>query len=152
MPLFSAVYLGVIAADRLLKWQVALRMYPGQSIAVAPFLHLTLVHNTGAAFGMLRGLQPVLALLGLVAGIGVFWAVRRVPPGETGLRVALGVAGAGAVGNFIDRVAYGYVVDFIDVGFWPVFNLADSAIFLGGLYIAWRLLKSDGLLKAVIDP
>ncbi len=152
MPLVSAVYLAVLVADRLLKWQVAMRMFPGQSIAVAPFLHLTLVHNTGAAFGLLRGLQPLLALLGVTMGVGVFWLARRVPPGETGLKIALGFAGAGAMGNFIDRVAYGYVIDFIDVRIWPVFNLADSAIFVAGLYIAWRLLRSDGLLNAVIDP
>ncbi|MDP2872660.1 MAG: signal peptidase II [Bacillota bacterium] len=152
MVLQTIAYFGVIVLDRLLKWLVESRMYPGQSIAVAPFLHITLVHNTGAAFGFLRGLQPLLAVLGLLVGVGVFWIARRVPPREAGLRVALGAVGGGAIGNFIDRVAYGHVLDFVDLRIWPVFNLADSAIFLGGLYLAWRLLLRQGSPGVVIEP
>jgi signal peptidase II len=150
--LLTTVFLSVIGLDRVLKVIVAARMYPGQSIAVAPFLHITLVHNTGAAFGFLRGVQPLLVLMGLLAGIGVFWLGRRVPRRETGLLVALGAVGGGAIGNFIDRIRYGYVVDFVDLRIWPVFNLADSAILLGGLYLAWRLLDPRGPLGAVFEP
>lgn len=152
MALLSVAYLSVLVLDRVLKWLVASRMYPGQSIPLAPFLHITLVHNTGAAFGFLRGFQPFLAVLGLVAGVGVFWLARRLPPREVGLRLALGAAGGGALGNFFDRVVYGYVLDFVDLRIWPVFNLADSAILLGGLYVVWRLLSARGPLRTVIDP
>ena len=137
---YLGVYLGVVALDRLLKWVAWSQLTPGRPVAIFPFLHLNLTFNTGAAFGLLPDARWALAALGLGITIASFVAARRVPAREAGLLAGLGLAGGGATGNFIDRVAYGYVVDFLDLRIWPVFNLADSAIVVGGLYLAWRAL------------
>ena len=98
---------------------------------IAGALHLTYVQNTGSAFGLFKGLHTLFIVLSLlVCG----WIIREflarpatAPLTWWGLALVLG----GAVGNLIDRVRVGYVIDFIDVRVWPVFNVADSAISIG---------------------
>ena len=106
---------------------------------VLPSLNLTLVHNTGAAFSILRdagGWQRWLftGVAILVSIVVVQW-IRQTPPERRLLLVGLALVLAGALGNLYDRVALGYVVDFIDVYYrqfsWPAFNIADSAICVG---------------------
>ena len=110
-----------------------------------PVLCLTYVQNTGAAFGLLRGQQMLFVVLSLaISG----WIMRelatrppRNPPVAWGLALILG----GAAGNLIDRVRFGYVLDFIDVRVWPVFNLADSAITIGvGLLVLQTMRAPRG--------
>ena len=114
-----------------------------QSVVLLPFLALRKAYNYGAAFSFLgdasgwqRWFFIVLALV--VMGILVTW-LRRLPPGNTGARVALVLILGGAAGNVIDRLVYGYVIDFIDVFYgswhWPTFNIADSAISVGAFLL-----------------
>ncbi|HLD49675.1 MAG TPA: signal peptidase II [bacterium] len=109
-----------------------------QSVPVIQGLfHLTLVHNTGIAFGFFRehpGLLLVLITLSLLL-LGV-WAVRMENPSPGG-RLAFALILGGAVGNWIDRLRFGSVIDFLDFRVWPVFNIADSAITIG---VVWYLL------------
>jgi signal peptidase II len=108
-----------------------------------PGLNLTLVHNTGAAFSLLRdagGWQRWLFIL-LAIGIGAFiltW-LARIPARRVWLGCALGLVLGGALGNLWDRIALGYVIDFIDVYYarwhWPAFNVADSAITVGAVML-----------------
>jgi signal peptidase II len=120
-----------------------------QSIPVIPYFNLTYVHNTGAAFSFLseaggwqRWFFTVLALT--VSVIITLW-LARLKEHETLLAVALSLVLGGAVGNLIDRLLYGYVIDFLDVYYqnwhWPAFNIADSAITLG---VALMLAESFG--------
>ena len=120
-----------LLADAMLSMQ--------QSVLLLPFLALRKAYNYGAAFSFLgdasgwqRWFFIVLALV--VIGILITW-LRRLPPGNTGARVALVLILGGAAGNVIDRLVYGYVIDFIDVFYgswhWPTFNIADSAISVG---------------------
>lgn len=121
-----------------------------QSIPVLPSFNLTYVHNTGAAFSFLSqagGWQRwffVALAVAISLGIGVWLA--RLQKHETLLAVALALVLGGAVGNLIDRLAYGYVIDFLDVYYrswhWPAFNIADSAISLG---VVLMLAESFGL-------
>jgi signal peptidase II len=123
-----------------------------QSIPVLPFFKLTYVHNTGAAFSFLSqagGWQRwFFAGLALVISVVITVWLSRLQKHETLLAIALSLILGGAVGNLIDRLAYGYVIDFLDVYYgtwhWPAFNIADSAITLG---VVLMLAESFGLGK-----
>ncbi len=142
-PRFSVllwVSAGVAVADQIVKWIVAGRLDELQRIVVLPFFDLVRWHNTGAAFGLLSsasGWQNWLFLgLGLVLVV-VLGAMMRGASKDGDALWGLGLAlmTGGAVGNLIDRVARGYVLDYISVhyGSWyfPAFNVADSAITVG---------------------
>ncbi len=132
-------------ADQLTKQLVAGRFSPGESLPLIPsVLHLTYVQNTGAAFGLFKGQQLLFIGLSLVV---IAWIVREfltksswAPSALWGCALVLG----GATGNLVDRLRVGYVVDFIDVRVWPIFNLGDSAITVG---VALLLLGHFGLLR-----
>jgi signal peptidase II len=139
-----------IVFDQVSKLAVDNAMQLYESIPVLPFFNLTYVHNTGAAFSFLseaggwqRWFFALLALtISLVLGV---W-LARLQKHETFLAIALSLVLGGAIGNLIDRLAYGYVIDFLDVYYkawhWPAFNIADSAITLG---VALMFLESLGV-------
>jgi signal peptidase II len=124
-----------------------------QSIPILPFFKITYLHNTGAAFSFLSeagGWQRwFFAGLALVISIIITVWLSRLQKHETLLAIALSLILGGAVGNLIDRLVYGYVIDFLDVYYgtwhWPAFNIADSAITLG---VMLMLAESFGLGKA----
>jgi signal peptidase II len=127
-----AVAAAVIVLDRLTKLIILQSMNPAESIPlIGGLLHITYVRNAGAAFGLFPGRQPLFFVTaGTVIGfIILYWL--RVRPTDPWLVIGLGLELGGAVGNLFDRVAWGTVLDFIDVRFWPVFNVADSAIVIG---------------------
>lgn len=128
-----------LVADQFSKWLVASRMTLHQSIELlADFAHITYVRNPGAAFGILANSSlrlPFFILVSVVAAFGILWYLRREKGGHLRLQIALGLIFSGALGNLIDRVRFGEVIDFIDVHWyrhhWPAFNIADSAICVG---------------------
>lgn len=132
-----------LAEDRLERAGVRSVPVPG----VGDYLRLTYTQNRGAAFGVLQDQTTFFVLVGLVV-IGVIAASYRYLP-RSGFRVhlALGLQLGGAVGNLIDRVRQGYVVDFVDFGYkanwWPVFNVADSAIVIGVVLLAFNAFSSS---------
>jgi signal peptidase II len=142
----------VLIADQVTKYLVATRLEVGRPWDMIPWLapvvSITHVTNTGVAFGLFQGLGDVFIVAGLIA-VGVILAYsHRLPPGQWLLRMALGLALGGAIGNLIDRVRQGYVVDFIDVNFWPlrdfpVFNVADSSISVGVALMVGLLMWED---------
>jgi signal peptidase II len=114
---------------------------------------LTYIRNTGAAFGILAGSAarfrlPFLVLFSVLAIGFIIMMVRRLPDRETGLITALAFILGGAIGNLIDRIAYGEVIDFLDFYWsryhWPAFNLADSFITIGVLITVFYLIKAKG--------
>jgi signal peptidase II len=138
----------VLVADQLTKLWI--RSYPeGTVISQAGIFKIVhpSVHNTGAAFGLFQGTSVVLAVLGfvviaLVLGYAL-WGYRRYPLGDNRLSlVALGLMLGGIIGNLIDRLRFGGVTDFISIGWWPDFNLADSALVAGTILLALALLLS----------
>jgi len=104
-------------------------------------LSLTLVHNRGAAFGILRNQVPLFVLASIFAVILIFAELRNNKHRPV-YSIALGLILAGALGNLIDRVLFGYVIDFLDFHIWPVFNIADSAITIGAAMLGWILMFS----------
>jgi len=111
--------------------------------------YLTLVHNRGAAFGILKNQLPVFILTSLFAIILIYISLKRSSARKQ-LSLsdwALGLILAGAAGNLIDRLLLGYVVDFLDFCIWPVFNVADSAITVGAVLLGWSLLRRGTKVK-----
>jgi signal peptidase II len=158
----AVIVLAVLALDQASKFAVSSQMALGQSVPVASgLLHMTLVHNTGMALGILSGqtipyktvLVTLLSLAALSA-VGIY--ALRTPARQTLTRLGLAFVLGGAVGNIVDRVRLGYVVDFIDVFYrgshWPAFNLADTAICTGvGLLLLDTLMHSEPK-KAISQP
>jgi len=137
-PLVALVM--VLIADQSTKSIISFLLYPGESIPEHGFFRITYVTNTGIAFGMFTNHPYLLVFASL---IGIFILVifyRSRPLGERLLRLSIGLQLGGAVGNLVDRVRLGHVVDFIDVGLWPVFNLADSAIVIGLVGLVWSMV------------
>jgi signal peptidase II len=136
----------VLVADQLTKLWIT--SYPeGHIIFQAGIFKIVrpLTHNTGGAFGLFQGTSLILAVVGFVVialMLGyVLWGYRRYPIGGNRLGlVALGFILGGIIGNLIDRLRFGGVTDFISVGWWPDFNLADSALVAGTIMLALSLL------------
>ena len=137
-----ALSAAIVLADQLTKWVVLANFTHGERREIAAFLNLVLVYNKGAAFSMFadaRGWQtPLLIAFALVAAAIVSYLILRNPAKRLlcfGLALILG----GAVGNLIDRLRFGHVVDFLDfhaMGWhWPAFNVADSGITVGALLL-----------------
>lgn len=142
---FIVVLLVVLGLDQVSKLLVESKMLLGQSLPVVDKLVcLTYVHNQGGAFGLFAG-RGTLFLTSAVAVILIsLYYVARHRPGPR-LEIPLAFVAGGAAGNLVDRVVRGGVVDFIDVGFWPVFNLADCAIVLGAIWLFWVITRGgDG--------
>jgi len=103
------------------------------------FLRVTLVRNSGAAFGMLQGGRVFLIISSVLASIFIIILAQRIRKEDLLKRVFLGMILGGAIGNLIDRIYPGHVIDFIDMGFgihrWPVYNLADTAVTVGGILL-----------------
>ena len=144
----------IITADQLTKFVVDQTMPLHHSIPVIDNLFsLTYIRNTGAAFGILAGSHeafrlPVLIIFSLIAIGFILAMLKRLPSNETGLITALAFILGGAIGNLIDRIAYGEVIDFLDFywsGYhWPAFNIADSFITVGVLIIVYYLIQAKG--------
>ena len=141
--LIAVTAAAVFVLDVVTKWLVQTRMVPGESIRVIPgVLYIAYVRNAGAAFGLLRHGRPLFVAVALAVVLFIMGYGRRVARGKPLLGVSLGLELGGAAGNLLDRIVYGRVVDFIDVRVWPfVFNVADSAIVVGGVLLAWWLLR-----------
>ena len=109
--------------------------------AISGWLWFRLAHNSGATLGLLSGYSPLVGALSLVIVLGVAVILLRGPAGGMLGAAALGAIAGGAVGNLIDRVRLGSVVDFIEVRVWPTdFNLADAAIRIGVVVFIVALL------------
>ena len=145
--LFAATTLAVIVLDRWTK-QLAVAHLLDSGVRSVPifgeYVRFTYVENRGAAFGLFQEQTTFFIVVGVVV-IGVIVASYRYIP-EPGwlLNICLGLQMGGAIGNLIDRIRVGYVVDFIDLTFWPVFNIADSAICVGVAGLAVTVLFPPG--------
>ncbi len=98
---------------------------------LTPYARIVHLSNTGVAFGMFQGLGPVFAVLAVIISGGIIYYYPRVTSEDWTLRVALWMELGGAIGNLIDRITQGYVTDFVSVGNFAVFNVADSCITVG---------------------
>ncbi len=137
---FFLVALIVVALDQVSKFFIRANMTLGQSIPEEGFFRITYGTNTGGVFGLFAN-QAFLITLTAIVGVAAILVYSRYRQANRVLvRIALGLLLGGAVGNLIDRIRFGEVVDFIDVGAWPVFNVADSAVVVGVILIIYYFL------------
>jgi signal peptidase II len=129
----------VVLLDRILKLFFLNVLSLGESIPVIRnMFHFTLVHNTGIAFGLFKNQGFFFLVVSLIAIFVFTWLLYHQAKAQTlsrASRIAFSLIIGGALGNFIDRLQFGFVVDFIDFRIWPVFNIADSAITIGALIL-----------------
>ncbi|GAB4431059.1 MAG: signal peptidase II [Chloroflexi bacterium OHK40] len=166
----TGIGLAILAADRITKrWVIdTLGPTPGaRELALAgDWLALVYGHNTGVAFGLFQDMPRLFTVTSIAITAGAAYAyVAHLPNRSPWVQVAMGLILGGAFGNIIDRLRYGHVVDFIRVGWWPVFNLADSAISVGVTMLAGYLIfvgddpqpaprtppRDDGLLRELLS-
>ncbi len=144
--ILPVVALLVLGADQISKYWVLSNLSPGQSwnpiASLTPWVSVTHVTNTGAAFGLFPDLGSLFVVIAVIVVAAIIFYYRRLPAGQWWLKVSLGLQLGGALGNLLDRLRLGYVVDFIDFKIWPVFNLADSSIVIGVVVLAYYLLGS----------
>ena len=135
----------VIFLDRLSKIFFSQLLSTGESWPlIRHVLHMTLVHNTGIAFGMFKNQGIVFIIIPVIAVIMLIFNIFYYRNNKDLSRmyiVAFSLILGGAIGNLIDRIYYGYVIDFIDLRVWPVFNIADSAITIGATLIAIKCIQ-----------
>jgi signal peptidase II len=130
--LFVSIALVTVLVDQLTKYFVAVKR-PEWDVG---FLFIHFVHNTGAGFGILKDQMGILAVISALVAMAVIFYYRKIPQEKIPPALFALFLG-GVVGNLIDRVLRDYVVDFFDVGFWPVFNIADMAISASVVGLAW---------------
>jgi signal peptidase II len=146
LPVIVPVAAMVVVVDQLCKLWATEALSSGRTIDVVWTLRFNLVHNEGSAFSLGRGLTPLIAIVAIAVAVAIVAVGHRVSRVPTA--VALGAVLGGALGNVVDRVARadgfldGAVVDFLDLQWWPVFNVADIAIVVGGFALA-LLLGAD---------
>lgn len=130
----------VVAVDQAVKATIEARLVPGEDVDVLGPLGLTLSHNRGVAFGLAGGAGLGLVLV-TVAALALIVFVFSRDPQRPQIWLAAGLLAGGALGNLIDRLAAGEVTDYIAVGSWPPFNVADIAITAGVLLMALIYLR-----------
>jgi len=139
----------IIVVDQITKFAVVASLALHESVAVSPFFNLVLVYNRGAAFSFLAsatGWQTMFFIaIAVIAAVWIVYLLKRYPR-ETLFCLALTLVLAGAVGNVVDRIRLGAVIDFLDFHafgwHWPAFNVADSAITCGALLLVWDGLRT----------
>lgn len=140
------VTLLILAIDQLTKYLIAAKMTIGDSYTVIPhFLNITSHRNNGAAWGILSGKMGFFVIITLIIlAILIIFYIKEAK-GNLFMQIALSLLFAGAIGNFIDRLLHGEVVDFIDTNIFgydfPIFNVADSSLTVGVIFIIIALLK-----------
>lgn len=139
--------LALIVLDRVTKLWAMNELAPRGTIPLLPFFDLTYVENTGAAFGLGRDSNGFFIVVSLALTAALLWMMRKWPAEQRALRWGGLLVVAGALGNLYDRVAYSYVVDFLHLHRWPVFNVADSCISVGACLLAYGLKDEEADAK-----
>lgn len=141
-PYIFLTAFGIFIADRVSKYVVVNTLAPGGSIRAIPdIFHITLVLNNGAAFGLLKNWTVLFVLFSFAAIALIILFIARSPGMSLMLATSLAFILGGAAGNLVDRVRFGYVIDFLDFRVWPVFNIADSAINIGIVILALAFIS-----------
>ena len=143
--LLPAVAIVTLVIDQISKWVVMTNFRPGESwnpvAALDRWVSLTYVTNTGAAFGLFPDFGGVFMIIAVVVIVVIIVYYRQLPSDHWLIQVSLGLQLGGALGNLLNRLLYGHVIDFIDFKVWPVFNVADSSVFVGVVILAFYLFR-----------
>ena len=138
--IFYIIAILLLIIDQITKWIVSTNMYLGQALPEEGFLRLVYVLNTGSAFGLFQGWTDILIVFSFIGIALVLYLLLKSEDQSFFYKLGLSMILSGAFGNLIDRLVNGAVVDFISVGWWPVFNIADSSISVGMFVLAFSIL------------
>jgi signal peptidase II len=157
LPLL-AVALPIVVLDQITKAVVRANLAIGEMWApwdwLLPYARIYHVKNTGAAFGMLQSFGGVFMVLSVAVAVAILYYFPQVPKEDWPLRLAMGLQFGGALGNLIDRLTIGWVTDFVSVGSFPVFNVADACISIGVAVLlvgVWLKERDDRARKEALD-
>lgn len=150
---FALVVVSAFGADQLTKWLVTSRLEIGSSVSIAGSLKISHVQNSGIAFGFFSQATSLVIVLTSAVVLWMIFFFAHSGARHPLLPAALGLIVGGSTSNLFDRIVHGYVTDFIDFGFWPSFNLADSFIVLGVAVLIFFLIAPDRYLpRSTGDP
>lgn len=146
-PTILGIAAVIFGLDQLTKALIVqnIPLYESWSLfpALSRLFRFTFITNTGAAFGMFPQLGGAFTIIALAVIAGIILFYHHLPTENLWVRLCLGLQLGGALGNLVDRITRGYVVDFVDIGFWPIFNLADISILLGVSVLAYFLWDEE---------
>ena len=153
--ILPVVALVVLVADQASKAWVTANIPLNTTLDVIAPLRgifvLTHITNSGAAFGLFPQLSIVFTFVALAVSVAIVFYYRSIPAGQWLLRLSLGLQLGGAIGNLIDRLRFGSVTDLFYVRFWPVFNVADSAIVCGVALLMWHMIRTPPKPEATAE-
>ncbi len=137
------IILTIFVLDRISKYFVLKFILP-ESFKVCGLLNFVYVENTGVAFGMFPNANSFFIISTIVLLVAIMIFRRKMEPYGIVASIGIAMVIGGALGNLYDRIVYGYVVDFIDLSFFPaVFNIADSSISIGAILVAFKMRKKS---------
>ena len=154
---YLAVFAGlIVTVDQVTKSLVRTRL-PVQGVWspwpwLTPYARIVHWYNSGVAFGMFQGMNGVFVVLAILVSVAIIFYFPRVPRKDWALRLAMGMQLAGALGNLIDRIKFGNVTDFISVGNFAVFNVADASISVGVAILILVVWIQDMKKKKTTSP
>lgn len=135
----------VLLIDQATKQMILNKMQPGESIPVITnIFHITYVRNPGGAFGILAYRTEIFVVMAVIFIILVSILPIYFPGRNLKMSCALGILTGGVMGNLLDRLRTGFVVDFLDFRVWPIFNAADVSIFIGAIFLFVFIIKKGG--------
>jgi signal peptidase II len=145
----------IVVLDQATKYLIRSNLELGEiyraDLWITQFVRIVHWQNTGAAFGMFQSLGNVFMILSMVVSVAIVYYYPQVPPQDWLVRLAMAMLLGGAVGNLIDRLYQGYVTDFISVGEFPVFNIADACISMGVVVLFLGMWLQEKQKKASQD-
>lgn len=137
-----SIALFIVFLDQLTKFIIKKNFELSHSIPlINNILHFTYVTNTGSAFGLFKGFNLIFVLFSIIVVIVILHYLKKIKQNENLLQFSVGLLLGGTIGNLIDRITYGFVVDFIDFRIWPVFNIADSTVTTSAILLIILLWK-----------
>tara|TARA_B100000519_G_scaffold139910_1_gene121223 strand:- start:11999 stop:12478 length:480 start_codon:yes stop_codon:yes gene_type:complete len=137
---FLILTLFIISLDQISKYIVIQNLKLGESVPNSGIFRFTHAQNTGTAFSLFQNQTDILTIVSFVAIVLIIFIYLSIEKPSNYIYLSYGLLFGGAFGNLIDRIRLGYVTDFFDVGFWPIFNIADSAITIGIILMIFNYL------------
>ena len=142
IKLILSIAFAVLFLDHLTKFLAIRNIGLNESLPIIEgFFHLTFITNTGTAFGLFKGVNFVFVAFSIAVVAAILYNIKNIKENEKSVQAAVGLLLGGALGNLLDRIVHGFVVDFLDFRIWPVFNIADSAITVSVIMLIFLLWK-----------
>ena len=133
----------ILILDQITKFLIRANFQLSQSVPVIKnILHFTYITNTGSAFGLFKGYKLFFVFFSIIVIIIILYNLKKIKQNQKLMQFSVGFLLGGTIGNLIDRILYGHVVDFIDFRIWPVFNVADSAVTISVIILVFLLWKN----------